>query len=87
MKFKAENVFLVTGYMGDKPLPENIFMGYCVARDVNDAALYMRRLMMGLNVTAVTSLPQMRAVSEMLEGVLKGSVDAPITDAMYASGV
>lgn len=87
MKLKAENVFLVTGFMGERPTPESLFMGYCVAVGVDDAAAYMRKLMSGLTVTAVTSLAQVRAISEMLEGVLQGKVDAPVSDEVYASGV
>lgn len=86
MIVKDENVFLVTGYIGEAPQPDNLFMGYCIAADAADAAQYMAAMIEGLRVSGLNTLTQVRAMHELLERVKAGTEQAPVTPRIAAAG-
>lgn len=82
MIVKDDNVFLVTGFIGEKPDADNLFMGYCVAVDAVDAGSYMQGMIEGLRISGVNSLTQIRAIYGLLDRVKAGTEQAPITPRM-----
>lgn len=85
MKVKEDQVFLVSGFYGDTPSRDNLFIGYCVALDERDAATYMKKLMGLSAVTGVNSLQQMKNLTSLLERIRDGHDTAPVSE-KFAQG-
>lgn len=74
-------MFLITGYTGESAVQDTLFVGYCMAADALDAAKFMTSMVKTLRISGVNSLAQMRDITQMLERVKSGEIQAPATPA------
>ncbi len=85
MKVTDNQVFLITGYTGGQATQDTLFVGYCMAVDALDAANFMTSMVKTLRISGVNSLHQMRDITQMLDRVKGGEIQAPATPAFLAA--